>query len=168
MTMRIYDADLSDYVDVPNFLFSDSTDWMRAQAGAETADGRWLAVDRGYKNKMVAGIITGMTLEQMQDMRDFFLDTLEMGLNEFYIRKENNRESETWNPFKYPWRIGSTVGGTSIKVGNTYKVGERVAIDYEFVGPLRMRKNALKFTEKPGHAGGVFEVSLAATQEQAD
>jgi hypothetical protein len=164
-TYRLYEDDLATYVDIPGFQFGDSSEWRRGQDQATTVSGHIAAVDRSWKSRTVAGLITGLTHEQMQDVREFFTDTLEMAINQFYIRIENQRDGSGWNQFKVPIYAGATVAGTAVDAGDGYTAGERIPADYMWLGPLRLQSQNLKFIERQGDGGGTFEVSIVAVRE---
>jgi hypothetical protein len=166
-TYRLYEDDLVTYVDIPGFQFGDSSDWQRGQDQATTVSGHITVIDRSWKSRTVAGLISNMTHEQMQDVREFFTDTLEMAINVFYVRIDNQRVGTGWNRFKVPIYAGATVAGEPIDEGDGYTAGERILADYIWLGPLRLKTPNLKFTERGGPGGGTFEVSIVAVRENA-
>ena len=171
MALRIYDYDMSSYVDLPEAEIRNQLQFDPIQTTGNTVDGKISVTDRGYTNLQYSGLLTDLTHAEFLDLMEFFKDTIRWSLYQFWLRIPNHRtSSSTYNQRNIPWRCDATVGGSTVTVdqsvnGSTVYCDMRIPADYEYIGPLRLKPGGFKFTESPD---SYYSVSLAAEQEHYD
>lgn len=172
MTLRVYNEDQSDFVEVPGFAFGDSSSWEHGQSLRKDVAGKFSVLDREYTNRVIAGLIPEMTQEQMFELKAFFKDTLNWTMNRFFLRVPLIRHQETWNPPRVPWLCGAYVtqpgiASTQVKCGHsidgaTIVCGQLIPADYEWIGPLRLRQANFKASAT---FQGIYEATITAELE---
>ena len=162
--------DESTYLDLPPLQFGDAEELKRGQSIRESTKGYHAVIDRGFKQLVFAGIVTDMTHAQKMAAMVFFGDTVMMARYRIYIRVENENKNASWNQSNIPWRAGYTIGGSEILAGqsvngNTITAGALIPADYEFIGPIRLSQNGLKWTDDARYQ---YSLSLAGIIENAE
>lgn len=165
MAFVLYDYEFSTYVTCPAFQFGDSREYIMHQGSATTTDGHMSVVDRGTRSRVVSGLITGMTNAEMHNVRGFFQDTIEGGLNLFWIAYPNQRSHDAWNAHKQMIYVGCTFESAVIAADGSFDASELIAVDNITVGPLRLSEARQRFIEREGSGGGTYELSITATIE---
>ncbi len=165
MAFTLYDYEFSAYVTCPAFQFGDSEEYTLHQGSVDTTDGHIAVIDRGTRSRAVSGLITGITNAERYSLRVFFQDTLQGGLNLFWISYPNQRSHEAWNTHKQMIYVGCTFESSVPVADGSFDASERISVDNIVVGPLRWRGPSLRFIEREGSGGGTYELSIAATIE---
>jgi len=163
------DTALSDYIVLPAPEFGDSKERRRGQMGKETTGGYTAVTDRGYQDDTYALIIREMTQAEKIDAEEFFETVCEHSKNTFWMIWSNERSAASWNALIYPLCSGSTISSAILEAGDTIdgsiiEAGQSAAIDYHYIGPLRLRPGGLKFTSR---WEGIYETSIVAVLEHA-
>ena len=156
------EPDGSSYIELYGFRFGDTNAVKRAQGITETAGGYMGVVDRGYRQRVVAGECFEITHEKAQELEVFFVETLQMAMNRFWIYEPNNRQG-IWNPKTWTLFMGCYISAAIPTMDGTYNMGDKAELDYRWIGPLRTSSNEFKLATS---FEGIYRFSLKAVIER--
>jgi hypothetical protein len=169
VTIRIYTEDMSEYVEVPSFVFGDTNEWQRGQNVRMTLNGEIAVTDKAYTNRTFSGVVPELLQEKMWELKKFFDETLLGSMYRFFIRIPQSRYAKTWNAIKIPAYCGAQVissGGsiTNLKCGHAgLKCGGFINAAYEFIGPCRLSRGGFR-TNQPFES--IYEATIVAVVER--
>lgn len=165
------DASFSTFVEMPDLEYGDSYTYNRGQEGTEMAYGNMSVTDRGFYNRTVSGLMTGVSCSRMHAFRDFFLNTIKESLYTFWMSRKNQRGNADWDkktvqifcgahkPVTYAsYKCGDTYGS-----GTTLKCGVYAETYFEIIGPCRLRQNGIRIIDRND---GDYDISITAVVER--